>query len=351
VVFSPRLHSGGNVVGVSPLDSNKSYRVWVIGLAVGLLALTAPPADAGSKARGSVAAPSASKASPVKRSRAIRVRKIVPARPSMGQLIGLHASDDPLDLKSGVALVLDEDTNEVLLAKNTQTVLPIASITKLMTALVVTEAGLPLDEVLTVDAQDVDTEKGSGSRLRVGTALTRAEMLHLALMASENRAAHALGRHYPGGLPAFVEAMNHKAQALGMKDTHYVEPTGLSSRNQSNAADLALLVREAHKHDLIRRLSTMPEAAVAVGRRSLQFRNTNGLVRNSDWDISLQKTGYISEAGRCLVMQAQLAGRKLILVLLDSAGKYSRIGDAERIRKWLTETAATHATAVVAPQG
>ena len=153
------------------MDSNKSYRVWVIGLAVGLLALTAPPADAGSKARGSVAAPSASKASPVKRSRAIRVRKIVPARPSMGQLIGLHASDDPLDLKSGVALVLDEDTNEVLLAKNTQTVLPIASITKLMTALVVTEAGLPLDEVLTVDAQAVDTEKGSGSRLRVGTAL------------------------------------------------------------------------------------------------------------------------------------------------------------------------------------
>lgn len=332
---------GGNVVGVSPLDSNKSYRVWMIGLAFGLLSLVAHQADAGSKPRSSVAAKSAAKkATPAKRSRAIRARKIVPARPSMGQLIGLHATDDPLDLKSGVALVLDQDTNEVLLAKNSQAVLPIASITKLMTALVVIEAGLPLDEVLTVDTLDVDTEKGSGSRLRVGTSLTREEMLNLALMASENRAAHALGRHFPGGLSAFVDAMNRKAQVLGMKDTHYVEPTGLSSHNQSNAADLALLVREANKHDLIRRWSTTPEAAVAVGRRSLQFRNTNSLVRKGEWEIGLQKTGYISEAGRCLVMQAQLAGRKLIMVLLDSAGKYSRIGDAERIRRWLNEAAA-----------
>jgi D-alanyl-D-alanine endopeptidase (penicillin-binding protein 7) len=323
----------------------------MVGLAFGLLALMAPQAEAGSKPRSGVTAKSVAKSSPVKRSRVIRARKVVPARPSMGQLIGLHASDDPLDLKSGVALVLDEDTNEILLAKNSQAVLPIASITKLMTALVVTEAGLPLDEVLTVDAQDVDTEKGSGSRLRVGTSLTREEMLNLALMASENRAAHALGRHYPGGLPAFVEAMNRKAQALGMKDTHYVEPTGLSSRNQSNAADLALLVREANKHDLIRRLSTTPEAAVAVGRRSMQFRNTNSLVRNSEWEIGLQKTGYISEAGRCLVMHAQFAGRKLIMILLDSAGRYSRIGDAERIRKWLNESAAPQAAAVAASQG
>lgn len=309
-------------------------------LAVGLLWLVAPVAEAGSKARGagSVKTVKAAKPSPAKRVRASRVRKVIPARLSMGQLIGLHDADDPLDLKSGVALVLDEDTNEVLLEKNSQAVLPIASITKLMTALVVTEAGLPLDEVLTVNAEDVDTEKGSGSRLRVGTTLTREEMLNLALMASENRAAHALGRHYPGGLSAFVAAMNRKAKALGMNDTHYVEPTGLSSHNQSNATDLALLVREANKHDLIRRWSTTPEAAVAVGRRSLQFRNTNGLVRNGEWEISLQKTGYISEAGRCLVMQAELAGRKLIMVLLDSAGKYSRIGDAERIRKWLTES-------------
>lgn len=267
-----------------------------------------------------------------------RRAQAVPARPSFGQLYGLHGTDDPLDLKSGVALVMDQDTSEVLFSKNPQAVLPIASITKLMTALVVTEAELPLDEVLTISNDDVDTEKGSGSRLRVGTALTREEMLHLALMASENRAAHALGRHYPGGLPAFVDAMNRKAQELGMKDTRYVEPTGLSSSNQSSATDLALLVKEADKHDMIRRLSTSPEFAVTLGKRNVQFRNTNGLVRSGTWDIGLQKTGYISEAGRCLVMQAQMAGRKLIMVLLDSAGKYSRIGDAERLRRWITTT-------------
>jgi D-alanyl-D-alanine endopeptidase (penicillin-binding protein 7) len=272
-----------------------------------------------------------------KKARAVRVRYVEPARPSQGQLSGLHASADPLELKSGAALVLDQDTNEVLFAKNTQAVLPIASITKLMTALVVTDAGQPMDEVLTINGEDIDTEKGSRSRLRVGTALTREEMLRLALMASENRAANALGRNYPGGLPAFVAAMNRKAQALGMLSTHYVEPTGLSSLNQSNAADLALLVREANNHEVIRSMSTTPEAAVAIGSRALQFRNTNSLVRKSDWEIGVQKTGYITEAGRCLVMQAQLAGRKLIMVLLDSAGKYSRIGDAERIRKWLTE--------------
>lgn len=323
------------------MQNNLSYRIGLLALALsvlGFLALLSAPAQAASKPRQLASPAKVAKPSAQTPGRALRARKvIVPARPSQGQLAGLHTTDDPLDLKSGVALVLDQDTNEVLFSKNSQAVLPIASITKLMTALVVTEAGLPLDEVLTVDAQDVDTEKGSGSKLRVGTSLTREEMLHLALMASENRAAHALGRHYPGGLAAFVDAMNRKAQALGMKDTRYVEPTGLSSRNQSNAADLALLVREVDKHELIRRLSTSPEAAVAVGRRSVQFRNTNLLVRNGEWDIGLQKTGYIAEAGRCLVMQAQLAGRKLIMVLLDSAGKYSRIGDAERIRKWLSE--------------
>jgi D-alanyl-D-alanine endopeptidase (penicillin-binding protein 7) len=269
-----------------------------------------------------------------------RVRVVVvqvPQRPSFGQLSGLHATPDALDLKSGVALVLDQDTNEVLFSKNSQAVLPIASLTKLMTALVVTEASLPLDEQITVSQDDVDTEKGSHSRLKVGTTLTRGEMLHLALMSSENRAAHALGRYYPGGLDAFVDAMNKKAAELGMNDTKYVEPTGLSSHNQSSARDLATLVNAAHQHQIIRELSTSPEYQVAVGNRQLQFRNTNGLVRNPTWDIGLQKTGYISEAGRCLVMQAQLAGRKLIMVFLDSAGKYSRIGDAERVRKWITE--------------
>ena len=261
-----------------------------------------------------------------------------PPRLSHGQMAGLHAVDDPLDLKSSVALVVDQDTDEVLFSKNPGAILPIASLTKLMTALVVAEAGLALDERLTITAEDVDTEKGSRSRLAVGTSLTRGEMMHLALMASENRAANALGRHYPGGLPAFVGAMNAKARLLGMIDTEYVEPTGLSSRNRSSARDLANLVRAAYGHQLIRDLSVSPSHEVAVGRRSLGFRNTNGLVFNPDWQIGLQKTGYISEAGRCLVMQAQLSGRKLIMVLLDSAGRYSRIGDAERIRRWVTQS-------------
>jgi D-alanyl-D-alanine endopeptidase (penicillin-binding protein 7) len=258
-----------------------------------------------------------------------------PARASFGQATGLHGTADPLALKSSVALVLDEDTNQVLFSKNPTAVLPIASITKLMTALVVTEAQLPLDEVIAVTQDDVDTEKHSGSRLTVGTQLSRGDMLHLALMSSENRAAHALGRNYPGGLEAFVAAMNLKAQTLGMHDTHYVEPTGLSSHNQSSANDLSLLVKAASSHRIIRELSTSLETRVAIGKRQVQFHTTNGLVRDPSWDISLQKTGYISEAGRCMVVQAQLAGRKLILVLLDSAGKYSRIADAQRIRKWL----------------
>jgi D-alanyl-D-alanine endopeptidase (penicillin-binding protein 7) len=270
--------------------------------------------------------------------RAVAILHAEPAKPSFGQRYGLHSASDALDLKSGVALVLDQDTDEVLFSKNSKAVLPIASLTKLMTALVVTEAHQPLDEVLTVTADDIDTEKGSRSRLKVGTELRREEMLHLALMASENRAAHALGRHYPGGLDAFVAAMNRKARELGMNDTRYVEPTGLSSQNQSSARDLATLVKAAHEYAIIRELSTSPEYQVEVGHRALQYRNTNGLVRSPSWDIGLQKTGYISEAGRCLVMQARLAGRQLIMVFLDSAGKYSRIGDAERVRRWLNES-------------
>jgi D-alanyl-D-alanine endopeptidase (penicillin-binding protein 7) len=276
------------------------------------------------------------KARPAKRATA--AARVV-ARPSFGEAAGLRSTHDPLALKSSAALVLDQDSGEVLFSKNSEAVLPIASITKLMTALVVIEARQPLEESLTITQDDVDTERHSASRLRVGTQLSRGEMLHLALMSSENRAANALGRHYPGGLPAFVAAMNRKAQALGMSDTRYVEPTGLSSSNQSSARDLATLVKAAHEYELIRELSTSPEHQVAVGRRQLQFRNTNILVRNPTWDIGLQKTGYITEAGRCLVMQAQLAGRKLIMVFLDSAGKYSRIGDAERVRRWISESA------------
>lgn len=254
---------------------------------------------------------------------------------SFGQLYGLHQTQDPLDLKSSVALVMDQDTNEVVFAKNSDAVLPIASLTKLMTAMVMVEAKLPLEDLITVTSEDVDTEKNSSSRLAVGATLTRGELLHLALMSSENRAAHALGRTFPGGLPAFVVSMNAKARSLGMADTKYVDPTGLNSGNQSSAKDLASLVKAAYQQPLIRELSTSHEHAVRVGSRQLQFHNTNSLVRNPAWDIGLQKTGYIVEAGRCLVMQAKMAGRKFIMVFLDSSGKYSRQADAERVRRWI----------------
>ncbi|WP_418315230.1 serine hydrolase [Piscinibacter sakaiensis] len=320
--------------------------VSICAISAGLALSAAPDAwagAAGKKAVASKAARQAHKVKPQSAKRNVSSRRVVravaaPAAVSFGQLYGLHQTNDALDLKSSVALVLDQDTNEILFSKNSQAVLPIASITKLMTALVVIEAGLPHDEILTVTEEDIDTEKHSRSRLRVGTQLTRGEMLHLALMSSENRAANALGRHYPNGLHAFVAAMNRKARELRMTDTRFNDPTGLSSQNQSSARDLATLVKTAYSHPLIRELSTSPEHAVHVGDRQLQYRTTNSLVLNPKWEIGLQKTGYISEAGRCMVMQARLAGRKLIMVFLDSAGKYSRVGDAERIRKWLTDS-------------
>ena len=263
------------------------------------------------------------------------VQHEAPVRLSFGQMAGLRAADDPLELKSSVALVLDQDTRQVLLSKNDHAVLPIASLTKLMTGMVVSEANLPMDEMITISDEDVDTEKNSRSRLTVGTQLTRGELLHLALMSSENRAAHALGRTYPGGLNRFVALMNARAQQLGMHDTRYVEPTGLSSANQSSAQDLAVLVAAAYQNPQLRQLTTSPSHEVEIGRRTLQFNNTNGLVKSPEWNIGLQKTGYISEAGRCLVMQARVAGRKLIMVFLDSAGRYSRIADAERVRRWV----------------
>ena len=266
----------------------------------------------------------------------VRVHKAIPPRPSFGKLAGLHsASDDQIILKSSVAYVIDQDTQEVLLSKNDQAILPIASITKLMTALVVQEANLDMDESITISVDDIDTEKGSGSRLRPGTTLTRSELLHLALMSSENRAAHALGRTYPAGLDAFINQMNAKAAQLGMRDTRYAEPTGLSSRNQSSAKDLATLVAFAANDPTLRELSTSNGFQVEVGRKTLKYRSTNRLVSNPNWDIDLQKTGYISEAGQCLVMQAIVAGRKLIMIFLDSAGKFSRTADAERVRRWI----------------
>lgn len=275
----------------------------------------------------------------------------VAARPSFGELAGLHETSDALDLKSSVAFVIDQDTREVLLRKNDQAVLPIASLTKLMTGLVIKEANLSPDEMITITQDDVDTEKGSRSRLLVGTELTRGELMHLALMASENRAAHALGRSFPGGMDVFIARMNAKARELGMKDTRYVEPTGLSSKNQSSAQDLAKLVNVAHADATLRELSTSPNYQVSVGTRTLEYRNTNRLVNNPQWDIGLQKTGYISEAGRCLVMQTKIAGRNLIMVFLDSAGKLSRLGDAERVRKWVEGLATPHALHRAAPVG
>jgi D-alanyl-D-alanine endopeptidase (penicillin-binding protein 7) len=259
----------------------------------------------------------------------------VPAKLSFGQMAGLDRTPDPLKLKSSVALVVDQNTNEVLLSKNEEAVLPIASLTKLMTGLVISEAQLSMDEMITVTKDDVDTEKGSRSRLHVGARLSRGELMHLALMSSENRAAHALGRTYPGGMPAFVDMMNAKAQELGMAHTRYVEPTGLSSKNQSSAQDLVKLVDVASSQSMLRELTTSPHHQVALGRQKLQYNNTNRLVKSANWDIGLQKTGYISEAGQCLVMQANVAGRQLIMVFLDSVGKLSRIADAERVRRWV----------------
>lgn len=264
-----------------------------------------------------------------------RVTARAPARLSVGQRMGLHSVEDPLSLSASVALVIDQSTNEVLFSKNDDAVLPIASLTKLMTGLVVADARLPLDEEITITREDIDTLKGSRSRLAIGARLTRGELMHLALMSSENRAAHALGRTYPGGIDLFVRDMNQKAMALGMTDSRFVDPTGLSSRNQSSARDLATLAAASYNQPIMRELSTSPGYRLAVGRKTLQYNNSNGLVRSDNWDIGLQKTGYISEAGRCLVMQATVAGREVIMVFLDSVSKMGRLRDAERVRHWM----------------
>ena len=245
------------------------------------------------------------------------------------------AHPEKVFLRSSVALVQDAKTGETLIAKNSETVLPIASITKLMTAIVVLERGLDLDARVAISEDDQDIVKGTRSRLRNGAMLTRNQLLLLALMSSENRAAASLARTYPGGTETFVAAMNEKARMLGMIDSRFVDATGLSSANVASAHDLGRLVKAAYAYPVIREYSTRESAQVNVFGRALDYRNTNGLVRNGRWDIALQKTGYISEAGRCLVMRVRLAGRDLVVVLLDSWGKYSRVGDANRIRKWL----------------
>ena len=242
-------------------------------------------------------------------------------------------------LRSASALVQDAETGEIVYGKNADAVTPIASITKLMTAMVILDSGLDLEEQILLNREDAIAMKGARSRLRTGLSISRGDLLLLALMASENRAAAALGRTYPGGLESFVDAMNTKAAAIEMTETRFVEPTGLSPANVSTASDLAKMVRAAHEYPVIREFSTRDRATIKAGWgkrfQSLAYGNTNGLVRSKYWDIELSKTGYISEAGRCLVMHVRLAEKDLIVVLLDSWGKHSRIGDANRIKKWL----------------
>ena len=258
-----------------------------------------------------------------------------PPRVSLGQAIGLHAVEDPLELRSSVALAFNPRTNRILFEKNSQAVLPIASITKLMTAMVVVDAQQSLKESLEINAADVDLEKNSRSRLRTGSQLSRAEMLQLALMSSENRAANALARYYPGGVDAFVAAMNRKAKSLQMDDTLFFDATGLSSRNMSNARDLVSMVKAAGEYPIIRQYTTASELTVDTGFRMISFKNTNRLIDNPDWEISLSKTGYISEAGNCLVMQTRVNEQPIVLILLDAVGKLSRFADAQRLRNYL----------------
>ena len=247
------------------------------------------------------------------------------------------ADVDPshLALYSASALVIDQETGAVLIEKQPTEVVPIASISKLMTAMVVLDAKLDMNEVIEIGDDDVDRHKGTRSRLPVGATMTRQTAMLLALMSSENRAAHSLGRHYPGGMPAFVKAMNEKARALDMKHSSFEEPTGLSSNNVSTARDLARMVAAAARYPEIRQFSTTEEAKVDLNGHIREFRNTNALVRSDNWEIGVSKTGYISEAGRCLVMQARLADKPVVIVLLDSTGKMTRVGDANRIKRWM----------------
>ena len=240
-----------------------------------------------------------------------------------------------LSLKSASALVLDQRTGQALVEKQAGASVPIASLTKLMSAMVLLDAHLDPQEVLTITSDDLDLLRHSRSRLPVGTRLPREQALLLALLASENRAAHALGRTFPGGLAAFVLAMNAKAQELGLTGARFEDPTGLSSNNVATAWDLARILQAAYRYPEIRDFTTRPETTIQAGRRTIQFPNTNALVRNPHWTIGLSKTGYIEEAGRCLVMQAMLGNRAVLVILLDSWGKYSRLGDANRIKQWM----------------
>ncbi len=253
-------------------------------------------------------------------------------RPSFATALGLRGQHDELSLKSSVVLVVNQDTKEVIFEKNPNVSLPIASITKLMTAMVVLDSKLPLDQILVINSEDVQSYKNS--RISLGAAFSREDFLRLALMSSENRAAYTLGRNYPGGMTAFVAAMNRKAKELGMTHSHYADPTGLMSENVASAEDLTRMLSAAYQYKLIREFSTWPEQTIVINNRPQKFLNTNRLVRTGNMDIGLQKTGFINAAGKCLVMQARVNGAPLLLVFLDSVGTQSRFADAERVRDW-----------------
>lgn len=269
-------------------------------------------------------------------------KKAKPARTKLAKA----SNSSILQLQSAAVYVEDQSSGDVIVSKNAQSVLPIASITKLMTAMVALDAMPNLQETLTIGNDDVDLLKGTGSRLRVGAELTREEMLRLALMSSENRAASALSRHYPGGKDAFIEAMNSKARSLGLYDTRFRDPTGLTAANVSSPRDLARMVNAAYQYPLIREFSTTAGDTVRVSGRELQYNNTNALIKSPNWDIGLSKTGYIAEAGKCLVMQAWVNSKPTIIVLLDSVGKATRMADANRIKRWVEATALANRTAV-----
>lgn len=256
--------------------------------------------------------------------------------------LSLQAAAKPIadpKLKSSSVLIMDQSDSSVLYSRHSDVAMPIASITKLMTALVVLDAKQPLDEPLQIADADRNLPKGGFSRLAVGTTLSRGDLMHLALMSSENRAAHALGSNYRGGMPAMVAAMNAKAAALGMTNAHFVDPTGLSSQNVASPEDLSKLVIAASHNPIIREYSTDRSYAVKVRRHMVAFRNTDNLVANPTWNIVVQKTGYIAEAGKCLVMSVVIEGRSVVIVLLDSFGKYTRVADAKRIKTWMEASA------------
>jgi D-alanyl-D-alanine endopeptidase (penicillin-binding protein 7) len=287
-------------------------------LALGILGISVPPAFASDGSSGASA-----------------MAGTAPSAPHPAATHARRALRDEPDLRSNSVYILDATHASVLYARHADVAMPIASITKLMTALVVLQGKQSLDEPILITREDISAGKGAFSRLTPGITLSRGDLLHLALMSSENRAAHALGRRYPGGVPAFVQAMNAQAVMLGMTHTRFVDPAGLSSDNVASPEDLSKLVIAASQNAVIREYSTDRGYAVHAGRRMLDFRNTDSLVSNPTWNIIVQKTGYISEAGKCLVMQAVIEGRTVVIVLLDSFGKYTRVADAKRIKKWM----------------